>query len=149
MWLGVAHRSDHRETITGVGHVQVRDQHIEGFCSDKCQSVCHVGGGDYVKAFVFKCLRHHFANGVIVIHKQHSVRNEFLGRSHIAHPMSTNNGSMTQVHVFDMYNIDQLSRKVSICPIIGHSKSGHGLAAATYAMSVSNAILSYHRVAML
>jgi hypothetical protein len=33
MRLRVAHRADHRESITGVRHVQVSDEHVEIRCS--------------------------------------------------------------------------------------------------------------------
>jgi hypothetical protein len=41
-----------------------------------------------VKALVFKCPRHHLANGFIVIHKQYFMRNELFGGSYMARPFS-------------------------------------------------------------
>jgi hypothetical protein len=67
--LGVPHGGNHRKTITGVRHVQVRDKHIEALGSNKFQGFRYVAGRDYLKSFSFKRRTHHGANSLIIIHQ--------------------------------------------------------------------------------
>src|SRR5579863_8935462 len=63
----MAHRGDHRKTITRVRHMEVSDERIEALSSNTFQSFCHAGDGDYIKSFAFQCHNHHCANRIIVI----------------------------------------------------------------------------------
>src|SRR5690348_8202767 len=98
MRLGVAHRVDHRKTVTGVRHVEVSDEDVEALSSDPSQSFCDAGGGDYLKSFAFQRRIHHRANAVILIHQRDSVRNQSTGGTHTALPLVTNDDNLTEVY---------------------------------------------------
>jgi hypothetical protein len=91
-------RGDHSKAITGIRHVQVRDENVEALRSDTSQSFGHASGNDYIKSLAFKRHIHHGANGIIVIHKEHSMGNRLFGRSHKALPLVTSSDSVTQVY---------------------------------------------------
>jgi len=84
IWLGVAHRSDDRETISGVRHVQISDEYVEALDCDQSQRFCHAGGSDHIKALAAKRFRHYGTNGIIVVHKQGSIGRGAIGRGHMA-----------------------------------------------------------------
>jgi hypothetical protein len=84
--MRVAHRADHRESITGVRHGQVSDKHVEILCSDNLRASDTLAGGDYFKSHVFKGGRHHFTNGIIVMHKQNLMRSGSFEGSHASYP---------------------------------------------------------------
>ena len=103
--LGVAHRGDHRETITRVRHVEVSYEHVEGLGGDKVQGFYHAGGRNYVKSFAFKGHTHHAANRFIVIHQQDSVRNARFGLG--SHNTTFRYGEYDLVSFLGVYQIDQ------------------------------------------
>jgi hypothetical protein len=117
----VAHRGNHSKPITGVRHVQVRDEHLEGLGSDEFQGFCHTGGRDYVKAFAFKGRSHHSANCFVVIHQQDSVRNARFGLGHIPPPLLSfvKHDEYDLVSLPEMYQTDQFLRLLAAKPDLG------------------------------
>jgi hypothetical protein len=85
----MALRRNHRKTISGIGHVQVGDEHVETLGCDMPQSFCHASGSDQVNSSSFERRIHHGANAVAVIDEQDSVQNGLLGWSHAVPPLRT------------------------------------------------------------
>jgi hypothetical protein len=83
----MAHRRNHRKTISGIGHMQVGDEHVETLVCDIPQSFCHASGSDHVKSSSFERRIHHGANAVAVIDEQDSVQNGLFGWSHAVPPL--------------------------------------------------------------
>jgi len=65
--VGMAHGADHREAITGVRHVQVREQHVEVFRSNATQGPTHTCCRDHLEPVALQRLPQHIAHGVIVL----------------------------------------------------------------------------------
>jgi hypothetical protein len=55
--MGVAHGADDGETITRVGHVQVREQYVKAFGNDTAERFPYIRDGDYLEPVPFEhCL---------------------------------------------------------------------------------------------
>jgi hypothetical protein len=67
MGMGVAHRADDRESITGIGHVQIGEENIEIFRRNESQGFVHGRGGHYLKTAVFQAFLKHGTKVVIVV----------------------------------------------------------------------------------
>jgi hypothetical protein len=52
--VGVAHGADDGETITSVGHVQVREQYVKVFGSDTAERFPYIRYGDYLEPIPFE-----------------------------------------------------------------------------------------------
>jgi hypothetical protein len=65
--MGVAHGADDGETITSVGHVQVREQHVKAFGSDTAERFPYIRYGDHLEPIPFEHCLQHGADSVVVL----------------------------------------------------------------------------------
>ena len=68
--LCVAHGVDYGKTITGIGHVEVREQDIEAFCKNKSQGFANGSGGGDDKPLALQAFLKRDANVVFVFRQQ-------------------------------------------------------------------------------
>lgn len=70
LWLRVAHGVDYGETITGIRHIQIGEQDVEGFRSNKPQGLADGAGRRDRKPLAFQAFLKRNANVVFVFRQQ-------------------------------------------------------------------------------